>query len=186
MTSSSDREAPLPDLDWEEDEGEPPAEVTRLDSVMELLCRILLAAMVLMVGVEVIGRALFSFSLQFADEVSSYLLLAITFLSLSVSYVHGQFHHVEFILDKLTGRRRAILVVVFDLLALTFLAILVWQFIRIELLTIESGERAATFLATPLWVPRAAMVIGSIALLLAVLRNAGKNIKIALSRHPLD
>ena len=152
---------------------------------MELLCRILLSAMVLMVGVEVIGRAFFSFSLQFADEVSSYLLLAITFLSLSVSYVHGQFHHVEFILNKLSGRRRAILVVVFDLLALIFLTILVWQFIRIELLTIESGERAATFLATPLWVPRAAMVIGGIALLLAVLRSAHKNIKIAFSQTPL-
>ena len=169
MTSTSNREAPLPDLDWEEDEGESPVEVTRLDSVMELLCRILLSAMVLMVGVEVIGRAFFSFSLQFADEVSSYLLLAITFLSLSVSYVHGQFHHVE----------------LFDLLALIFLTILVWQFIRIELLTIESGERAATFLATPLWVPRAAMVIGGIALLLAVLRSARKNIKIAFSQTPL-
>ena len=48
----------------------------------------------------------FGTSLQITDEVGGYLLVALTFLSMSVAEAHGAFHRVEFVQMRLSPSAR--------------------------------------------------------------------------------
>src|ERR1041384_374083 len=71
------------------------------------------------------------------------------------------------------------------LVVIGFAAILLWHFIRLELTSYRFGERAPTFLETPLWIPRLAMAIGVAALLFAIVRTFIAHVRRFgdLSRH---
>ncbi len=57
------------------------------------------------------------------------------------------------------------------MLSFAFAALLLWHFIRLECSSYRFGERAPTYLETPLWIPRLAMAIGVAALLFAIVRT---------------
>ncbi len=142
----------------------PPELAGWLERGCEIACAVALVAMMAMIGVEVFVRSLLGFSLQISDEIGGYLLVAISFLSLSVAEAHGAFHHVEFVQSRLGERVRLVSRIVFDLLSLLFCVLLNWQLIRVEIGTWNSGDVAPTILATPLWIPEMPMAIGTTAL----------------------
>jgi TRAP-type C4-dicarboxylate transport system permease small subunit len=94
-----------------------------------------------------------------------------TFVSLSVCQANGAFHQVELVQARLSARGRALSAAIFDVLAFAFACLLLWQLIKLELSSYRFGERAPTYLETPLWIPRLAMAIGVAALLIAILRT---------------
>jgi TRAP-type C4-dicarboxylate transport system permease small subunit len=142
----------------------------------EGFCECALVVMGLMIAAEVIARTAFDVSFEVADEVGAYLLVAITFISLSVCFAANALHHVEIVQARLSPRARAWCALAFDVLAVIGSAIILWQVSRLEWLTWNSGDVAATRLMTPLWLPRLAMVFGMLALcitlLQAILRDA--------------
>jgi TRAP-type C4-dicarboxylate transport system permease small subunit len=142
---------------------------------VERLCkRVCVAALVVMlivIGVDIVTRSAFNFSLEISDELGGYMLVVISFGSLSVCQVNGSFHHVEFVQSRLSPRARAVSHVIFDALSLGFCALLFWQLVRFELSSWRFGDRAPTYLATPLWLPRLAMALGTAALCFSVMRS---------------
>src|SRR5262249_20613455 len=66
---------------------------------------------------------------------------------------------------------RAVSHVIFDLLSFAFCALLFWQLVRFEMTSYRFGDRAPTYLATPLWVPQAIMMLGAAALCFSMLRT---------------
>ncbi len=142
-----------------------------LERACQALCGLVLVVMVVMIGVEVISRALFHYSFEISDELGGYGLVAISFLSLPVAQVNHGFHHVDFVQAWLSPRGRAISRLAFDLLCLCCVAILLWQLARLELGTWRSGNVASTLLATPLWLPQLSMPLGSAVLFLTLLRT---------------
>ena len=66
---------------------------------------------------------------------------------------------------------RALSAACFDFLAFGFSALLLWHFIRLEISSYRFGERAPTYLETPLWIPRMAMAIGAAALCFSIIRT---------------
>ena len=166
LIAESGSEQPLHGPDpWTPDE-------TLLERLCQRLCELALVASVVMIGAEVISRALFHFSFEVTDEVGGYLLVAISFLSLPVSQVHHGFHHVEFVQARLSPRARAWSRLIFDLVCLFCIAILLWQLARLELGTWRAEDVAPTILGTPLWIPRLSMPLGAAVLLLTLLRTA--------------
>ena len=131
----------------------PPLDRTNSEGVVEKTCKYLsaLALMVLLVvvGIDVVTRWGFNFSYEVSDEVAGYMLVAIAFLSLPVS------HSSLF----------------FELVALIFCAIFVWQFMSLVRSSWRFGDHAPTFLETPLWLPRCLLVIGMAALCISLLRS---------------
>lgn len=123
---------------------------TLIERLCARLCELALVASVVMIGAEVISRALFHFSFEVTDEIGGYLLVAVSFLSLPVAQVHHGFHHVEFVQARLSPRGRAISRLAFDLMCLFCAAILLWQLARLEVTTWRSEDVASTILATPL------------------------------------
>jgi TRAP-type transport system small permease protein len=142
-----------------------------VERACKLICVAALIVMLVVIGVDIITRALFNFSFEISDELGGYMLVVITFVSLPVCQVNNSFHHVQFVQARLSPRGRAVSRVIFDLLSLAFCALLLWQLISFEIASWRFDDHAPSYLATPLWIPRLAMVIGAAALCVSVLRT---------------
>ena len=142
-----------------------------IDAVSEAVCSLFLLTMIVMIGAEAIARNVFGTSLQVTDEVGGYLLVALTFLSMSVAESHGAFHRVELVQMRLSPSFRIVSQIVFDLMALVASVLVSWQLIRLTLNSWHAEDVAPTPLATPLWLPQASMGLGMVLLCLALTRT---------------
>ncbi len=142
-----------------------------VERLCSAVCMAALAVMLAVIGMDIATRALLNFSFEISDELGGYMLVVISFISLPVCQINDSFHHVDFVQSRLSARGRAISHVIFDLLSLVFCALLLWQFGRFELSSWRFDDHAPTYLATPLWLPRLAMVAGAAALLFSGLRT---------------
>jgi TRAP-type C4-dicarboxylate transport system permease small subunit len=147
-----------------------------VERLCNFACMVALVVMLGVIGVDIITRALLNFSFEVSDELGGYMLVVITFVSLPVCQVNDSFHHVEFIQSRLSARGRAISQLVFDLLSLAFAIALLWQLVRFEMSSWRFDDHAPTYLATPLWIPRLAMVVGAAALLFSMARTLAADI----------
>jgi TRAP-type C4-dicarboxylate transport system permease small subunit len=172
MTKADDREFPGEAAE----EAYHPAP-TLLERGCMVLCEIAIGVMAFVVILEIITRNLFDFSFEMSEELGGYIIVGITFLSLPVCQVYRSYHHVQFIQSRLSPRLRAMSHLLFDLLSLAFCGVLIWQLTRFELQSWRSGDVAPTLLATPLWIPRLLMPIGSVAVAVSLLRSAALNFR---------
>jgi TRAP-type C4-dicarboxylate transport system permease small subunit len=149
----------------------PVSGASMIDTACEAVCCLFLLAMIAMIGAEAIARNLFGTSLQVTDEVGGYLLVALTFLSMSVAESHGGFHRVELVQMRLSPRLRMVSQILFDLMSLAASALVSWQLIRLALNSWRAEDVAPTPLATPLWLPQISMGLGMVLLCLALMRS---------------
>lgn len=145
--------------------------VIRTDS---LVCEIALVGMMLLISAEVFCRSLFNYSLQLTDEVSGYLLVAVTFLGISVSLKDGGFFRVDFLYRRFPFRVRAHLECVFHVVALIFTSVLDYQLFRLIASSYEREIRSPTLLATPLYLPQLVMPVGVSVMVLLLLVETGR------------
>ena len=148
-----------------------------VDVACEALCSLFLLAMIAMIAAEAIARNVFGTSLQITDEVGGYLLVALTFLSMSVAESHGAFHRVELVQMRLSPAARIASQIVFDLMALAASVLVTWQLVRLVLNSWRAEDVAPTPLGTPLWLPQTSMGIGMALLCLALLRSIAVKMK---------
>jgi len=149
---------------------------TLVERFCKLVCVAALVVMLIVIGTDILTRSLLNFSFEISDELGGYMLVVITFFSLSVCQVNDSFHHVELVQSRLSPLGRALSHVIFDGLSLAFCMLLLWQLISFEISSREFGDLAPTYLATPLWIPRMAMVIGALALCFSMLRSLAADI----------
>jgi TRAP-type C4-dicarboxylate transport system permease small subunit len=150
---------------------EPPVGEGPIERICKWASEAALIAMLVVIGADIFTRYLLNFSFEIADELGGYMLVVMTFVSLPVCQVNGAFHQVELIQARLSRRARALSAAIFDVLAFGLATILLWHFIRLELTSYRFGERAPSFLETPLWIPRLAMAIGVAALCFSIVRT---------------
>jgi TRAP-type transport system small permease protein len=144
---------------------------TLVERFCKWLCVAALVVMLVVIGTDILTRSLLNFSFEISDELGGYMLVLISFVSLSVCQVNDSFHHVELVQARLSERGRAVSRLIFDALALGFALLLAWQLVRFELSSWRSGDQAPTYLATPLWLPRIVLVIGAAALCVSIART---------------
>jgi TRAP-type C4-dicarboxylate transport system permease small subunit len=125
---------------------------------------IITCGLVVMMGLEMVTRTLFGWSIQFSNEIGGYALVAITFLGLASGQLSHAYHRVHFVEHRLSLRGRARLRFGFDAAALASTLVLMLEFIRFAWITWKSGDVAATSLMTPQWMPRVVMPIGAMLL----------------------
>ncbi len=148
-----------------------------VERACKFFCVIALVFMLVVIGVDIVTRSVFNFSFEISDELGGYMLVLITFVSLPVCQINDSFHHVEFVQSRLSPRGRAISRIIFDVLSFTFCALLLWQLARFQISSWRFDDHAPTYLATPLWAPRVAMVVGAAALCFSVVRTLIVNIR---------
>src|SRR5437016_11165690 len=146
---------------------EPPVGEGPIEFACKMLSEAALVIMLVVIGADIFTRYVLNFSFEVADELGGYMLVVMTFVSLSVCQVNGAFHQVELVQARLTPRGRALSAAIFDVLSFGFAALLLWQLVKLERSSYRFGEKAPTYLETPLWIPRLAMAIGVAVLLVS-------------------
>ena len=157
-----------------------PAAPRLKESIVERACKLACVAavivMLVVIGVDILTRSLFNFSFEISDELGGYMLVVISFVSLPVCQISDSFHHVELVQSRLSPLGRAVSHVIFGVLSLVFCVLLLWQLTRFELSSFRFGDRAPTYLATPLWIPQSAMMLGAAALCFSVARTLAADV----------
>ena len=121
------------------------------------------AAVVVMTGlvtVEVLGRDLFNRSTLIADEMSGYLLVALTFLGLAPTLRGGGFIRIDTYHARLRGGGRVALDLAIHLLALGYAVLLDWYLWALTLDAWRLGTTSIQVSRTPLWIPQGCMALG--------------------------
>jgi TRAP-type C4-dicarboxylate transport system permease small subunit len=147
-----------------------------VERACKLACVAALITMLIVIGVDILTRSLFNFSFEISDELGGYMLVVITFVSLPVCQINDSFHHVELVQSRLSPFARAVSHIIFDLLSFVFCALLLWQLARFEISSFRFGDRAPTYLATPLWIPQIAMMLGAAALCFSMVRTLAADV----------
>lgn len=124
--------------------------------------------MVLLILAEVFLRGFFNSTTEHSDELVGYLLVGISFLSLALCQSRGAFHKVELVQMRLGPRGKAFSALIFDLVSFAYIALTAWYFLQFVMSSYRREAMASTALATPLWIPESAMVVGAVMLLLAL------------------
>jgi len=150
---------------------EPPIGEGPVERLCKWTSEAALIIMLVMIGGDILTRYLLNFSFEIADELGGYMLVVMTFVSLSVCQVNNAFHQVELVQARLSARGRALSAAMFDVLSFGFAALLLWQLLKLDRSSYRFGEKAPTYLETPLWIPRLAMAIGVAALLFAIAKT---------------
>jgi TRAP-type C4-dicarboxylate transport system permease small subunit len=109
----------------------------------------------------VVARNLFSYSIDFVNELSGYLLVCTFFLSLAACEATDSFHRVELLRSRLSAMGRDWLDFAMHLISLAACLVLFFYLARFELQTWNRGDVANTILGTPLALPRLMMPLGT-------------------------
>jgi TRAP-type C4-dicarboxylate transport system permease small subunit len=143
------------------------------------LAKLTLAAMMVVIGAEMLLRNTIHFSWEGTDEVGSYLVVAVTFLSLATCQIYGGYHELQIVKMRLSPRMRAALNVVLHVACLIACLILLWQFSRLVMTSWRNDDASMTSLRVPLWIPQLTMPIGVAAMCLALVKSILADLRLA-------
>jgi TRAP-type transport system small permease protein len=130
-----------------------------------------LAFMTVAISLEVVLRSFFSTTMQFTDEYSGYMVLALGALGVALARERNSLLTVDFLVVRLSPEVRARLDFIYGLVSLAFCAMLTYYMTSFWLTTIERKLTAATMQRTPLWIPQLLLPLGFALLCLVVARK---------------
>jgi TRAP-type C4-dicarboxylate transport system permease small subunit len=136
-----------------------------------VLAGLILAFMTLAISAEVVLRSFFTATLEFPDEYSGYMVLAICALGVPYCREKNALLTVDFLIDRLPPAARANVVFIYGVISLVFCILLDFYVTRLWLQTIDRKMVAATLTATPLWIPQMLLPFGLTLLCLVVARK---------------
>lgn len=140
---------------------EPPSSLfDALATGIRIIAGTILIFLTLLVTLEVVSRSLFSVSFHMVEEISGYLVIALTLLGAGLSLRDGTLFRVAFLFDKLPPAARAWLMSSFSLLGVGMCGVLIWQTCRLVASSYARGNVAPTVLMTPLWIPQMLLPFG--------------------------
>jgi len=163
MSAMEHHEARAPAMGW-------------LEQLCDFLAKMSLVATVLIVAGEVILRNTLGYSWAGTDEYASYLVVTVTFLSLSTCQHARGYHELEILKARLSPRNLHLLNAILHLVCLLTALVLLWQFSRLLMRSWDTQDVSATLMRTPYWVPQLFMPLGIAAFCISIFKDMLKNI----------
>ena len=148
--------------------------IERISLWLSAFCLIGMAVLMLL---EVVLRGALNSTTEHSDELVGYLLVGISFLSLALCQSRGAFHRVEMVQMRLGPRGKAISALIFDILSFAYIALTDWYFLQFVISSYDREAAAPTMLATPLWIPETAMIVGATLLLIVLGRAIVRDVR---------
>ena len=145
------------------------AAADRVAAVASAASGVAVVVMTALVTVEVLSRDLFNRSTLVADEMSGYLLVALTFLGLAPTLRGGGFIRIDTYHARLRGGARLALDLGIHVLALGYAALLDWYLWGLAWDAWRLGTTSIQVSRTPLWIPQVCMAGGGLLLVLDLL-----------------
>ncbi|NVK34792.1 MAG: TRAP transporter small permease [Rhodobacteraceae bacterium] len=121
---------------------------------------IVLAALVVLVCAEAFLRSVFNYSLGFAEELTGYSVVMLTFFGAALALRFGVLFQVNFLFDSLPHAFRAWIMRLFVSAALVICLVLIWKTSDLVLSSFDRNKFAPTVLRTPLWIPQVLIPAG--------------------------
>ncbi|PLX35640.1 MAG: TRAP transporter small permease [Hyphomicrobiales bacterium] len=131
-----------------------------LAGVTRIATGTVLIALVILVCGEAFLRGAFNYSFGFAEEVTGYFVVMLTFFGAALALRRGALFQVNFLFGEIPGPARIWLKRLFIVAALFVCAVLAWKTYGLMLSSLERGKFAPTVLRTPLWIPQLLMPAG--------------------------
>jgi len=148
--------------------------IERISLWLSAFCLIGMAVLMLL---EVVLRGALNSTTEHSDELVGYLLIGVSFLSLALCQSRGAFHRVEMVQMRLGPRGQAVSALIFDILSFAYIALTDWYFLQFVISSYDREAAAPTMLATPLWIPETAMIVGATLLLIVLGRAIVRDIR---------
>lgn len=131
-----------------------------LDRVVSVLSELLLITLVCLVALEVILRSVLGHSLGFVEEVTGYLVVALTLFGAAKAVRANALFQVRVIFDALPVGVKRLFGIIFSLTAIAICVVLAWKTFDLVGSSLSRGKFAPTVLRTPLWIPQTLLPIG--------------------------
>lgn len=139
------------------------------------LAGVALLAMTGIVCFEIVSRYLFNEPTYWVTEISTYLLVGMTFLGLAVAQKGGSHIRVELLSNALPERLRHGMDEVAQWIGLVFVLFTAWQMAMFNVREFVFDTRDWGLLATPQWIPQTPVTVGLGAFALAILADLQRN-----------
>ncbi len=110
--------------------------LTLMEKTFAFLSMAGIGLMLIIIFLQVISRYFFGYTASYSEELSRYLFVWVTFLSLPVVSRQGGHTVVGLLLDRFTGEKLRRLKIAGCICSMAFLAIMVWQGIRMVQLAV--------------------------------------------------
>jgi TRAP-type C4-dicarboxylate transport system permease small subunit len=130
----------------------------RLNRGVELLCALILAALVLVVGMGIFGRYVVHIPVTWAEELARYLMIWVALLAVSSGVARREHVAVIVLLERMHGKLRQVIRVGIDVLAFAFFAFLFYFGID---MTQQGATQYATIFEMTMWLPFASVPVSS-------------------------
>lgn len=131
--------------------------------------------MMAIIVIDVVKRHIFNEPTIWADEVSCYLLVGISFLGAAYTLTLDGHIRVEAVIRYLNPGPRRYLEIVIDIASLAFLIFFSWQAFKLVFNSYATNWISSTLLRTPLFIPQIFFAIGllwfALQLLVKILRH---------------
>ena len=160
----------------------PAAQAGLVERASDLFAKVSLVAMMVIIGAELVMRNTIHYSWEGTDEMSSYLVVAVTFFSLASCQNCNGYHELELVKGRLSPRARALLNAALHMVCLICALVLLWHFSRLVGKSWGSGETSTTALRVPYWIPQLAMPFGLAAFCLSLAKAVRR--ELMASRPP--
>jgi len=148
----------------------------------EILAEIALVVLMLLVFHEVVVRYILDRPTIFSVEISEYLLVFLTFMS--VGWVLREDRHVRMmaLVTILPEKAQIILDVAVSVLAIGFCAVLTWKGAQTAIMAYVGDYHSSSLVNFPLWISYSFIPFGALILGLQFLVRIGERVKLLLSR----
>jgi TRAP-type C4-dicarboxylate transport system permease small subunit len=144
----------------------------RLNWVVERLCALLVAVMVAVIWYGVMGRYFIRFGATWTEEFSRYVMIWLALLAISCGAYRREHIGLDFLMQRLSAKRRTVLRLCLDLVGLAFFLFL---FVYGIGMTAGGASQYATIFGMTMVVPFASVPVSaaltSIQIVVALLRD---------------
>ncbi|WHH59858.1 TRAP transporter small permease [Petroclostridium sp. X23] len=138
----------------------------KLQKINEILVIISIFIMVVVVLAQVIGRYVFSHSLTWAEELTRFLLVWISFLGAALAAKRGEHIGIDAFVNLFHGKAKLILTIIDDVLILVF-----WIYVAVSgiSMVIQNGDQFSPAIQIPMNIVYLAIPAGGFLLAIYVL-----------------
>lgn len=154
--------------------------ITQLASCIACISRmagiVAVLALLVIVNIEVIGRSVFDEATIWVTEVSSYLVVAITFLSAAYTVFKESNIRVDLLLNRFGETTQRELQIALNWLSAFIVLVVLWKFSAFWQENFRADIRSWSLLNTPVWIPQLSVLIGLIAMLGILCGNLSKQV----------
>lgn len=138
----------------------PPRIATSIGNLSRFLAILCVLAMLVSVCIEVFARSFLGFATIWVTEVTTYLVVATTFLGAAFAESRGAHVRIDLLANALPPERARALTEGLRWIAVGLVLVTLWKVAGFAMENYAGGVRSWSLLNTPLWIPQVSAVVG--------------------------